>query len=175
MKTARHEALKGWVSEGWRDVSGCGGVLLLQMGAQSTDSVVRTPLSVPSDLISMKKVIKGRCCRAEAPRAGSGRQAGTRRVLGTPRELGPRDNSRPGALFSPSQQCFVPAPPYTPQLRKPVPVLLLGRASLGQGWISDAFPCFFGVVPCYPPCVAAALTCKLLLYLHPLLSRRQIN
>lgn len=46
-------------------------------GAQSTDSVIRAPLSVPSDLIKMEKVIKGRCCRAEAPSSGSSRQAGT--------------------------------------------------------------------------------------------------
>lgn len=148
MITARHEGLKGWVSEEWWGMSGCGGALLLKMGAQSTDSVSRAPLSVPSDLIKIEKVIKGRCCRAEAPSTGSSRQAGTRCVLGTPRSLG-QGITRGLGLFShlPSGAC--PCPAKHTQLGKPAPILLLGRASPGQGWISDAFPCFFAFVLCY--------------------------
>lgn len=142
MITARHEGLKGWVSEEWWGMSGCGGALLLKMGAQSTDSVSRTPLSEPSGLIKMEKVIKGRCCRAEAPSTGSSRQAGTRCVLGTPRSLG-QGITRGLGLFShlPSRACPCPG--------NQLPSCFLEEHPQGKDGLVMHFHTFFAFVLCY--------------------------
>lgn len=127
---------------------------------------------MPIDRISMKKVIKGRCCSAEAPSAGSSRQAGTGMSWEHLGSLGQGITQAPG-LFShlPSNVCpcstkhtSVTETNFHPASWKSIP-----RARMGlQGWVRDAFPCIFGgSCPAIAPSIKAALACKLLLYLHP--------